>query len=100
MRIWMRFFSTLIWFILFGALTGMAAAQEIIPYPRDVIKTEKLIEWRFTTSANAAGWMAAHDCTLAATDGVLRIRSSGNDPYLFAPGVRVAGPIVARLRMK
>jgi hypothetical protein len=96
----MRGFSTLTWCILFGSLTAIAAAQEIIPYPRDVIRTEKLIDWRFTTSADVAGWTAAHDCTLALAGGVLRIQSSGNDPYLFAPRVRVSGPIAVRLRMK
>jgi hypothetical protein len=76
----------------------MAAAQEIIPYPRGVIKTAKVIEWTFKT--NAAGWMAAHDCTLAAAAGVLRIQSTGDDPYLFGPPIRIEGPVIARLRLK
>ena len=76
----------------------MAAAQEINPYPREVIKTEKVFVWTFLT--NAAGWMAAHDCVLAATGGVLRIQSSGNDPYLFGPPIEIAGPVAARVRLK
>jgi hypothetical protein len=75
----------------------MAMAQEIIPYPRAVIKTEKVIEWMFKT--DAAGWTAAHECVLTA-DGVLRIQSSGDDPYLFGPPIQVTGPITARLRLK
>jgi hypothetical protein len=75
----------------------MATAQEIIPYPRAVIKTEKVIEWRFKT--DAAGWTAAHECVLTAT-GVLRIQSSGDDPYLFGPPIQVGGHVTALLRLK
>jgi hypothetical protein len=77
---------------------GIAAAQDVIPYPRAVVKTEKLIEWTF--KSDEAGWTAAYDCTTAVNDGVLRIHSSGDDPYLISPGVRVEGPVVARLRLK
>jgi hypothetical protein len=76
----------------------MAAGQEINPYPRAVIKTEKVIEWTFHT--DAAGWTAAHDCVIAAIGGVLRIQSSGNDPYLFGPPIEIAGPVAARVRLK
>jgi hypothetical protein len=75
-----------------------AAAQEIVPYPRDVISTATLLSWTF--KSNAAGWMAAHDCTAAATGGVLHIESSGDDPYLYGPPIRIEGPVTARLRMK
>jgi hypothetical protein len=76
----------------------MATAQEINPYPRAVIKTEKVIEWTF--QKDAAGWKAAHDCAIASTRGALRIQSSGNDPYLFGPPVEIAGPVAARVRLK
>ena len=98
MRTTRRVLSPVTGCILFALLCAAAAAQEIIPYPRDVIKTEKLIEWTFKT--NAAGWTAAHDCTLAVTGGVLRIQSSGDDPYLFGPAIQIDGPVVARLRLK
>jgi hypothetical protein len=81
-----------------AALSGIAAAQEIIPYPPAVIKTEQVLEWTFKT--DAAGWRAAHDCALSAPGGVLRIQSSGDDPYLFGPPIQIEGPITARLRLK
>ena len=98
MNISRRVFPASMWCILFAVLSGMAAAQEINPYPREVIKTEKVIEWTF--QANAAGWTAAHDCALAAAGGVLRIQSSGDDPYLFGPPIQIDGPVTARLRLK
>jgi hypothetical protein len=76
----------------------MAPAQEINPYPRAVVGTGKVLEWTFKT--DAAGWTATHDCALAAAGGVLRIQSSGNDPYLFGPPIQIAGPVTARLRLK
>ena len=76
----------------------MAAAQEINPCPRAVIKTETALEWTFKT--DAAGWTEAHDCVRAADGGVLRIQSSGDDPYLFGPPIQINGPVTARLRLK
>jgi hypothetical protein len=82
----------------FFILAGMAAAQEINPYPRAVIKTEKVLEWTFP--ADAAGWAAAHDCSLTIAGSALRIQSSGEDPYLIGPPMQVDGPVVAKLRLK
>jgi hypothetical protein len=76
----------------------VAAGQEINPFPREVIKTEKVMEWTFP--ADAGGWTAAHDCALTAGGGGLRIQSSGNDPYLFGPPMQAAGPVAARVRLK
>jgi hypothetical protein len=79
-------------------LAGLAAAQEINPYPRAVIKTENVLAWTFP--ADAAVWTAANDCTLAGTASALRIQSRGDDPYLFGPPIQVDGPVLARLRLK
>ncbi len=98
MNVARRFLSPFIWCILLAVLSELAAAQEINPYPRDVVKTEKLIEWSFKT--DAAGWTAAHDCTVDSSGGVLRIHSAGGDPYLFGPPIHVDGPVTARLRIK
>ncbi len=76
----------------------MAATQEINPFPRTVIRTETVFEWTFKT--NAAGWIAMHDCDIRPMEGVLRIHSSGDDPYLFGPPIEIEGPAVARLRLK
>jgi hypothetical protein len=83
---------------LIATLSGAATGQEIVPYPREIIRTEGVIEWTFP--ANAAGWMPAHDCALTGARGVLGIRSTGDDPYLFGPPIRIEGPVIARLRMK
>jgi hypothetical protein len=93
-----RVFRAVPWCVLFVILSGKAAAQEIIPYPRSVIKTEKVLEWTFQT--DAAGWTAAHDCSFITSGGVLRIQSTGNDPYLFGPPIHLDGPVTARLRLK
>ena len=85
------------WLVL-AVLPGMAAAQGIIPYPRPVVKSERLTGWTFQT--DAAGWRAAHDSVLSATGGVLKITSSGDDPYLIGPPVQIDGPVAARLRLK
>jgi hypothetical protein len=81
-----------------ATLAGISAAQEINPYPRAVIKTEKVLEWTFKT--DAAGWRAAHDCVLSVPGDTLRIQSSGDDPYLFGPPIQIEGPVTARLRLK
>jgi hypothetical protein len=91
-------FPPLAWCILFFMLAGVAVAQEINPYPRAVMKTEKVLEWTFP--AEAAAWTAAHDCSLTATGGALRIQSSGDDPYLIGPPIQVDGPVLAQLRLK
>ncbi|HXR06406.1 MAG TPA: hypothetical protein VN765_03690 [Candidatus Acidoferrum sp.] len=75
-----------------------AAAQEVIPYPRPVVKSERVAGWTFQT--DAAGWRAAHDCVLDNAGGVLRIQSSGDDPYLIGPPVQMDGAVAARLRLK
>jgi len=84
--------------IPFFILAGAAVAQEINPYPRAVVKTEKVLEWTFPV--DGAGWTAAHDCSLTSSDGALRIQSSGDDPYLIGPPIQVDGPVLARLRLK
>lgn len=84
--------------VLAGASLGAVLAQDINPFPRPVVKTEKLVEWTFRE--NPAGWSALHDCTLATEDGVLRIQSSGNDPYLASPPIQVKGPLTVNLRVR
>jgi len=77
---------------------GVVTAQDIHPFPRSIVKTETLLQWRF--QENAAGWTAQHDCTVAAQDGVLRIQSSGTDPYLAGPPLQLEGPLTVNLRMR
>ena len=84
--------------VLLSASLGAVPAQDINPYPRPVVKTEKLVEWTF--KGNLAGWTALHDCTVTAEDGVLRIQSSGNDPYLISPPIQLEGPLTVNLRAR
>jgi hypothetical protein len=98
MRIAKLVFQILSGGILFAALSTRASDQEIKPNPRGAIETDKVLEWTFKT--NAAGWTAAHDCSLAIVGGVLRIQSSGEDPYLYGPPIEMDGPVIARVRLK
>ena len=84
--------------VLVGLGLGAVPAQDINPYPRTVVQTEKLVEWTF--KEGTAGWSAQHDCTVAEEDGVLRIQSQGNDPYLAGPPIRIAGPLTVNLRLR
>lgn len=82
-----------------GVIPGTAVAQEVInPFPRPALRTDKLTEWTFKDGT--AGWSAAHDCTITAEAGVLRIESRGNDPYLAGPPIKVEGPLIVRLRAR
>jgi len=81
-----------------GVCTALSTAQDINPYPRQLLRTEPLHQWLFR--AGAAGWTALHHCTVAAVDGVLKIQSSGNDPYLISGPIRIEGPLAVRLRVK
>ncbi|MGA2255850.1 MAG: hypothetical protein ABSG53_14485 [Thermoguttaceae bacterium] len=90
---------------LFSALLIPLAALDagenpnvINPYPRQLLRTEPLHHWAFQD--DTAGWTAQHDCTLAVAGGVLRIQSSGNDPYLISPPLRTGGPFTVKLRVK
>ncbi len=68
------------------------------PFPREQQVGQQLHRWDFDNGAE--GWRALHDCSIAAQDGLLSIRSSGGDPYLIS-GVRVpGGDFVVRIRMK
>lgn len=84
--------------VLSSAALGVSLAQDINPFPRSVVKTERLVEWAFNQTAD--GWSALHDCTVDAQDGVLRIQSSGTDPYLVSPPIQFEGPVTVNLRVR
>ncbi|HEX3989287.1 MAG TPA: hypothetical protein VHZ30_07630, partial [Verrucomicrobiae bacterium] len=79
-------------------MAEIVVAQDVIPYPRQLIKTEMLAEWKFTT--DPAGWTAAHDCTINADGHALHIQSTGDDPYLFGPPINIDAPVTARILMR
>ncbi len=84
----------LLWF----ACAIVVLAQDINPYPRQILRTEPLQQWSF--QSGTAGWTALHDCSLAVTGGVLKIQSRSHDPYFISPPFRIEGPFTARLRVK
>ncbi len=81
-----------------AALEAAENANLINPCPRQLLRTEPIQHWVF--GDGTAGSTALHDCTLAVAGGVLRIRSSGNDPYLVSPPVQIEGPFGVKLRVK
>ena len=90
------------WLLLLALLTLCqalpAAAENIRPFPPGIIVGDKLHEWSFDNGLQ--GWHPTHDCRLSASAGVLKIVSTGTDPYLAAR-VDVSAPIVAaRLRAR
>lgn len=57
-----------------------------------------LVRWTF--GQDPQGWTAAHDCQVAAQDGLLVIEASGREPYIHGPRVDIPGPVAVRLRMR
>jgi len=80
------------------AVSVLAAEDTINPYPRELIRTEKLQEWTF--KEGTAGWAPVHDATATAEGGVFKIQCMGGDPYVFSPAVKIEGPVVVNLRAK
>ncbi len=54
--------------------------------------------WNF--DADAEGWQAENQCALSVNNGVLRITSSGGDPFIVAPALMPPGEKVVRIRAK
>ncbi|TVQ02225.1 MAG: hypothetical protein EA381_03795 [Planctomycetaceae bacterium] len=79
------------------------AAELPNPYPREYVLEELVKSWDFESPADGSadrGWRALNDCTLEVTDGRLRIRASGGDPYLLAPVVADGSDFAVRLRVR
>jgi len=83
--------------LLLGITPG--DAEQINPVDRPLI-TESLARWTF--DRDEQGWAAEHDCVLSAAGGILRIESTGNDPYFHRkvdyPGGKLMLKIIARGR--
>lgn len=100
LRLFAFFPVSLIFAVLLSAAAGFPASAGDLPnpYPRQVLVGEQLLRWDF--AADAEGWRAVNQCELAAREGLLTIRSSGDDPYLAAPAAVDGGEFVVRLRIK
>lgn len=79
-------------------LWGAAAPEQINPCPRVRLAEEEVARWEF--EASTEGWTAEHQCTVSAEPGTLRIRSSGEDPYLHRPLDVAGGEMVLRMRAR
>ena len=78
----------------------LAYAADINPFPRQRLAAEPLLRWTF--QKGTAGWTAAHACSVTAADGLLKIKVTADDPYLFGPAIASPpqGPLMVRLRMR
>ncbi len=93
--------STPIRIVLFIAIftfaAGATAADVPNPTPRPIVLGETVKRWDFDSDG---GWHAQHACRLSAADGVLKITSTGADPYLAASLDAPRGGLALRARMK
>ena len=80
-------------------LLRIATAEEppIDPVPR-AVKSQVLHTWDFQQGTE--GWAAESQCSLAARDGVLRIQSTGGDPYFHLPVDLPGGQVVLELKVR
>jgi len=84
--------------LLCSPLAEALGGEPINPYPRQVLSAEKLAEWTF--DAGADGWTPTNHCRAEAAAGNLKITSTGDDPYLTGPPIRIPGPVSLSLRVK
>jgi hypothetical protein len=68
------------------------------PFPRRPVVGTLLRRWDFDSGPDS--WVARHHCTVVAEKGDLRIRSTGNDPYLATDSVLSGDNFAIRLRIK
>jgi hypothetical protein len=78
-------------------LRSASAAEPINPVPRPVLETQ-LHRWDFEHGTD--GWIAEHDCVVAAKSGWMTIESQSEDPYLHCLLDLPGGPIAVHIRMR
>ncbi len=84
--------------LLAGLLAGIGTqAQVIDPVPR-AVREETLARWDF--ERDTEGWMPEHRCTLEAVGGVLKVTSTGEDPFFHRRVTFPGGPMVLRIRIR
>jgi len=89
----MRSAVCLVFFLAASASEG----GEIDPTERLAL-TAPICRWDF--DAGSDGWTAQNDCTVSAEGGVLRVRSTGGDPYLHRGVDLPGGDCMVRLRAR
>lgn len=55
---------------------------------------------RWTFEKGTSGWTAAHHAKLGARQGLLRIESIGNEPFLHGPQMDCQGPVLVRFQAR
>ncbi len=83
-------------------LVVTAAAEQSVsapvnPFPRTIIPS-LLLEWSF--DRDAEGWQAANQCQLHVAEGKLKIRSTGEDPYIVRNTDLPRGEYILQLRAR
>jgi len=62
-------------------------------------KVPHVLEWKFNSAS--LGWQAWHDIDLFKVEnGVLRIKSTGKDPYLVSPDIKIIPSMVSSLEIR
>jgi hypothetical protein len=79
------------------ASTAVGADLQINPVPR-AYRSETVAEWTFDDESH--GWSARNDCAVSTAEGELRIRSSGDDPYLDCAVDLPGGQTLLRMRAR
>jgi hypothetical protein len=77
--------------------SGLHADPPINPIPR-AVKTTTLHTWDF--DGGESGWVAENQCSLSTDGGILRVQSTGNDPFLHCPVDFPGGQVVLQLRVR
>ena len=81
--------------LLFAAVD---ATPQINPVPRAVLPETELARWDFDKTDD--GWIAENQCTISAAQGVLKIHSTGDDPYLHHRIHLAGGDLTLRMRAR
>ncbi len=81
--------------LLFAAVD---ATPQINPVPRAVLPETELVRWDFDKTDD--GWIAENQCTISAAQGVLKIHSTGDDPYLHHRIHLAGGDLTLRMRAR
>ncbi|MBI4028360.1 MAG: hypothetical protein HY360_25470 [Verrucomicrobia bacterium] len=83
-------------FPLFSVALWMSVAQ--VEAKDEQPPGERIQKWDFADGTSE--WGNPNDCELSVVNGVLKIRSTGEDPFFLSPPIQVVGPLTVKLRLK
>lgn len=90
--------SSLIAMALVLLSSSKQPGEPINPYPRAELPDRLVTEWKFDRDTN--GWDAENQCVLTAEGGLLKIKTTGEDPYFHRPVRLPGGEMVLTLRAR